>query len=84
MAAYPYPRPIIGSQYEQETSLVPDGWIVDDEKGRHTWNQSHVLSGVNNGGFWPVKIAAKDTYQFDVGRARTVTETRTILRRVKL
>ena len=68
MAANPYPRPIVGSRYEEETSLVPDGWIIDDEKGRHTWNQSHILSGVNNSGFWPVEMARDGIYRFDVRR----------------
>jgi arylsulfatase A-like enzyme len=68
LAANPYPRPIIGSRYEEETSLVPDGWIIDDEKGRQTWNQSHILSGADNSGFWPVEMAADGTYQFDVRR----------------
>lgn len=70
MSANPYPRPIIGSQYEEETSLVPDGWIIDNDKDHkhHTWNQSHVLSGANNSGFWPVEIAVDGTYQFDVRR----------------
>ena len=68
MSANPYPRPIIGSRYEEETWLVPDGWIIDDEKGRHTWNQSHILSGVNNSGFWPVEMAADGRYRFDVRR----------------
>ena len=68
LAANPYPRPIIGSQYEEETSLVPDGWIIDDEKGRQTWNQSHIRSGANNSGFWPVEMAKDGVYRFDVRR----------------
>ncbi|MCP4451737.1 MAG: arylsulfatase, partial [Planctomycetes bacterium] len=65
--ANPYARPIIGSQYEEETWLAPDAWILDNER-RHTWNQSHVRSGVDNSGFWPVEIATRATYQFDVRR----------------
>lgn len=70
MAAYPYPRPITGSPYEEETSLLPDAWIVDNDKdhNHHTWNQSHVLDGVNNSGFWPIEMAAEGTYRFDVRR----------------
>jgi len=64
---HPFARPIIGSQFEEETWLAPDAWILDDER-RHTWNQSHVRSGVVNSGFWPVEIATRGTYQFDVRR----------------
>lgn len=68
MAAYPYPRPVIGSGYDDETWLTPDAWIVQNEKAHRTWNQSHILSGANNSGFWPIEIAADATYQFDVRR----------------
>ncbi len=67
MAGYPYPRPIIGSRFEQETWLAPDAWIRD-RQGPQTWDQSHVRSGANNSGFWPVEIAADGTYRFDVRR----------------
>ena len=70
MADHPYPRPIIGTEYQQETDLVPDGWIADYDKdhNHHTWNQSHVLSAANNSGFWPVEMAEKGTYSFEVRR----------------
>ena len=68
MAGNPYPRPIIGSRHEEETWLNPDAWIIENEKGPHTWNQSHVRSGANNSGFWPVELAADGLYQFDVRR----------------
>ena len=67
MAGYPYPRPIIGSKFEEETWLAPDAWIRDQERPQ-TWDQSHVRSGANNSGFWPVEMAVDGTYQFDVRR----------------
>jgi arylsulfatase B len=67
MGSKPYQRAIIGSQFEEETWLAPDAWIRDKES-THTWNQSHVLSGANNSGFWPVEIAGGGRYQFDVRR----------------
>jgi arylsulfatase A-like enzyme len=67
MAGYPYPRPIIGSKFEEETWLAPDAWIRDQQRPQ-TWDQSHVRSGANNSGFWPVEMAADGTYQFDVRR----------------
>lgn len=67
MAGYPYPRPIIGSKFEEETWLAPDGWIRD-KAGPQTWDQSHVRLGSNNSGFWPVEIAGDGIYQFDVQR----------------
>ena len=68
LASNPYPRPIIGSKHEKETALVPDAWIVDKQKGGYTWNQPHVLSAVNQSGFWPVEISQKGTYRFEVRR----------------
>jgi hypothetical protein len=67
LAGNPFARPVIGSQSEEETWLAPDAWILDDER-RHTWKQSHVRSGVDNSGFWPVEIATSGTYQFEVRR----------------
>jgi arylsulfatase B len=67
MAVYPYPRPIIGSKFEEETWLAPDAWIRDQEHPQ-TWDQSHVRAGANNSGFWPVEIAGDGIYQFDVRR----------------
>jgi hypothetical protein len=67
MASHPYPRPIIGSQHEEETWLNPDAWIRDQEN-HQTWNQSHILLGANNSGFWPVEIAEDGKYEFDVRR----------------
>lgn len=63
----PYPRPIIGSDLDEETWLTCDAWILDNPK-LYTWNQSHVLAGVKNNGFWPVEIVADGLYQFDVRR----------------
>jgi len=67
MAGFPYPRPIIGSGFDEETWLCPDGWIRD-KIGPQTWDQSHVRSGADNSGFWPVEIAADGIYRFDVRR----------------
>ena len=67
LAANPYARPIIGSPQQKEAWLVPDAWILDNER-KHTWNQSHVRSGVDNSGFWPVEIASDGLYEFDVRR----------------
>ena len=67
LAANPYARPLIGSPHQKETPLVPDAWILDNER-QHTWNQSHVRSGVNNAGFWPVEIAEDGLYEFEVRR----------------
>jgi len=63
----PYPRPIIGSVHAEETWLTPDSWILD-RSAIHIWSQVHVLRGVKNNGFWPVEIANKGRYQFDVRR----------------
>jgi arylsulfatase B len=67
MAHHPYARPVIGSPDEEETWLAPDAWIRD-EANPQTWDQSHVRSGANNSGFWPVEIAGEGLYQFDVRR----------------
>lgn len=67
MAEYPYPRPIIGTDYQEESIFTPEDWIRDSESS-HTWNQRHVLAGVKNSGFWPVKISKKGTYRFEVRR----------------
>ncbi|MBN2133156.1 MAG: arylsulfatase [Sedimentisphaerales bacterium] len=67
MGSHPYPRPIIGSGFEEETWLAPDGWIRD-KAGPQTWDQSHIRSASNNSGFWPVEIAGDGRYRFDVRR----------------
>ncbi|WP_111708982.1 arylsulfatase [Lutibacter citreus] len=67
IANNPYPRPIIGSGYDEETWLTCDAWILDDPN-IPTWDQSHVLSAVKNNGLWPIEIASEGEYQFDVRR----------------
>jgi len=67
MEQNPYPLPIIGSGYDDETWLTPDSWIRDNEK-LSTWDQSQVVVGVNGAGFWSVEISKKERYQFDVRR----------------
>ena len=66
MEQYPFPLAIVGSGYDQETVLVPDGWIRDNNT--NTWDQSHINAGVNGSGFWPVQIAKPGKYQIDVRR----------------
>jgi arylsulfatase B len=63
----PYPRPIVGSDFEEETWLTCDAWIPD-RKRPYTWNQPHVLNAAQNGGFWPVEIARAARYRFEVRR----------------
>jgi arylsulfatase B len=60
MADYPYPRPIVGSEHEDETWLTCDAWIRD-RAAPHTWDQTHVRAGANNSGFWPIEVAAAGT-----------------------
>ena len=67
MENYPLPRPIIGSIHDEETWLTCDAWILDKPKP-DTWDQSHVLAGADNNGYWPVEIAVEGRYQFEVRR----------------
>lgn len=60
-------RTVIGSGEINETWLNSDAWIPENI-APHTWNQSHVNSGVKNFGYWPVTIAKNGTYQFEVRR----------------
>jgi arylsulfatase A-like enzyme len=67
LADNPYPRPIIGTNNQETIWLTPEDWIRDSED-THTWNQSHILSGIKNNGFWPVRISKTGIYHFDVLR----------------
>jgi arylsulfatase A-like enzyme len=67
MAKNPYPRPIVGSGYDQETVLVPDAWIRDEEKF-NSWDQDHIVKGIEVSGFWPVHIALSGNYRFEISR----------------
>ncbi|GLR19959.1 arylsulfatase [Portibacter lacus] len=67
MDDYPYPRPIIGTEYQEEVWLNSISWIREDLKV-HSWNQSHVLAGEKAIGFWPVEISQEGPYHFDVRR----------------
>ncbi|MEC3907204.1 arylsulfatase [Tamlana sp. 2201CG12-4] len=66
MNKYPFPRPIIGSGKDKETLLAPDALIRDGIE--NTWDQSHIEVGVQSSGFWPVEIAKKGTYSFNIRR----------------
>ncbi|MCP4312586.1 MAG: hypothetical protein GY790_15090 [Bacteroidetes bacterium] len=63
----PIQRTVIGSGKIEETWLNSDAW-VPDRIDPETWNQSHVNRGVKNFGYWPVSIAQKGTYLFEVRR----------------
>lgn len=63
----PYPRPIIGTDHQEETRLNTINWIRKDNSV-HSWNQRHVLAGDKASGFWPVEIAKSGRYQFQVYR----------------
>ena len=63
----PFQRNVIGSGNIEETWLNCDAWIPDSIEPE-TWNQSHVNHGVKNFGYWPVTIARKGTYRFEVRR----------------
>ncbi len=67
MEDYPYPRPAIGTSHQEITWLTPEDWIRDSED-IHTWNQQQVLAGAKNSGFWPVEIAQKGMYRFEIRR----------------
>ena len=62
-----FQRPVIGSGKIGVTWLTSDAWIPENSSP-HTWNQSHVNSGVKNFGYWPVTIARNGTFQFEVRR----------------
>lgn len=63
----PYPRPIIGSEFQEEIGLNSYNWIKD-ASAPHCYHQRNVLSAVKGLGFWPVEIAENGRYQFEVRR----------------
>ncbi len=63
----PYPRPIVGTEYDLETVLTSDAWVLK-KSTPPTWNQTHILRAANNSGFWPIKIAEKANYIFEIRR----------------
>lgn len=67
MDNYPYPRPIIGTEIQDEICLNSINWIRLDNS-IHSWNQRHVLAGDMASGFWPIEISKNGRYQFDVRR----------------
>ena len=67
MDDFPYPRPIIGTEFQKETRLNTINWIRLNN-AVHSWNQRHVLAGDTASGFWPVEIEKDGLYQFEVRR----------------
>lgn len=66
MEHYPFPRPIIGSPFQQTTWLTTEDWFREDNVP--SWQQYHILSGQPTKGYWPVEIAESGRYIFDVRR----------------
>ena len=62
-----FQRNVIGSGKINETWLTCDAWIPEQTLP-YTFGQDHVNIGAKNFGFWPVTIAKKGTYRFQVRR----------------
>lgn len=63
----PYSRSVIGSGKIEKTWLTCDGWVPENIQPL-TWDQPHVNAGVENFGFWPIKVVKKGTYEIEVRR----------------
>jgi hypothetical protein len=62
-----FQRNVIGSGKIDETWLTSDAWIPEQILP-YTFGQYHVNIGAENFGFWPITIAQKGTYRFQVRR----------------
>jgi arylsulfatase A-like enzyme len=63
----PIQRAVVGSGKIDRTWLACDAWLSRKPKPL-AWNQTHVNDGVNNVGSWPITIARKGTYAFELRR----------------
>jgi len=58
------PRPIIGTEFDEETYLHSSDWYLDGTP----WNHAHVTSGPAKAGSWVVRIAQDGVYRIELRR----------------